>query len=68
MRARNSAFGRLFAARRGAGSELPTAVSAGNIYYGIWFPVIVCGAVFALGALLIQETKYRRIRDIGWWR
>ena len=64
MRARNSEFDRSFAARKGSGSGLPTAVSAGNIYYGIWFPVIVCGAFFALGALLIQETKDRRIRDI----
>jgi len=40
------------------------SVSAGNIYYGIWFPVIVCAAVFVLGALLITESKDRHIRDI----
>lgn len=40
------------------------SVSAGDIYYGIWFPVIVCAAVFVLGSFLIQESKDRRIRDI----
>ena len=40
------------------------SVSAGNIYYGIWFPVIVCAVVFTLGALLVKETKDYRIRDI----
>lgn len=40
------------------------SVSAGNIYYGIWFPVIVCAAVFALGAVLVKETKDYRIRAV----
>lgn len=40
------------------------SVRAGNIYFGIWFPVIVCAAVFVLGAFLIQETRKRRIRDV----
>jgi MFS family permease len=29
----------------------------GNIYSGLWFPIVVCSATVLIGALLIPETK-----------
>jgi hypothetical protein len=29
----------------------------GNIYYGLWYPVIIAGITFVVGALLVRETK-----------
>ena len=29
----------------------------GNIYYGLWYPIIIAAATFILGALFIRETK-----------
>lgn len=31
--------------------------ATGNIYSGLWFPIVVCGAVAVIGALIIPETK-----------
>jgi hypothetical protein len=44
------------------GGMLPltaTAVVAatGNIYYGLWYPIIVAALTFILGTLFIRETK-----------
>jgi hypothetical protein len=43
---------------------LATAIvaSRGNIYAGLWYPVIVALMSFVIGSLFIQETKDR---DIG---
>ena len=29
----------------------------GDIYSGLWFPIIICGATVLIGALLVPETK-----------
>ncbi|MBR0963844.1 MFS transporter [Bradyrhizobium diazoefficiens] len=31
--------------------------ATGNIYSGLWFPIVICGAVAVIGALIIPETK-----------
>jgi hypothetical protein len=49
------------------GGLLPTTAfmivaATGNIYAGIWYPVIVAGVTFVLAIFLLPET---RGRDIG---
>ena len=44
------------------GGLLPTTAFAivaqtGNIYNGLWYPVIIAGATFVIGLLFIRETK-----------
>jgi MFS family permease len=44
------------------GGLLPTTwfamvAATGNIYYGLWYPVIVAAATFVIGMLFIRETK-----------
>ena len=44
------------------GGLLPTTAFAmvaatGDIYYGLWYPVIVASATFAIGVFFIRETK-----------
>jgi hypothetical protein len=29
----------------------------GNIYSGLWYPILVAGMTFAVGLLLLRETK-----------
>jgi MFS family permease len=36
---------------------------AGNIYYGLWYPVIVALITVVVGALFLRETKDRSIQD-----
>jgi MFS family permease len=48
------------------GGFLPTIAFAivaatGNIYSGLWYPVIVASATVIIGALLLPETRDRRI-------
>ena len=48
------------------GGFLPTiafaiVASTGNIYSGLWYPVIVAAATAVIGALLLPETRGRRI-------
>jgi MFS family permease len=48
------------------GGLLPTISFAlvaqnGNIYYGLWYPVIVAAATFVIGLLFVPETKDRDI-------
>jgi len=33
----------------------------GNIYAGLWYPVIVAGITFVIGGLFIRETRDHRI-------
>ncbi|HUS24236.1 MAG TPA: MFS transporter [Candidatus Binatia bacterium] len=46
---------------------LATAMVArsGNIYYGLWYPVIVAVVTLIIGTLFLRETKDRRIDDHG---
>ena len=44
------------------GGLLPTTAFAivaqtGNMYNGLWYPIIIAGATFVLGTLFIKETK-----------
>jgi hypothetical protein len=29
----------------------------GDIYYGLWYPIIIAAATFVIGMLFIKETK-----------
>jgi len=31
--------------------------ATGNIYSGLWFPIVICGAVAIIGSLIVPETK-----------
>ena len=48
------------------GGLLPTTAFAivaqtGNIYNGLWYPIIIAGATFVIGMLFVRETKDRDI-------
>ena len=50
------------------GGLLPTTAFAivaqnGNIYSGLWYPVIVASATVVLGGLLVKETRGRPLQD-----
>ena len=44
---------------------LATAIvaKAGNIYAGLWYPIIVAVMTFIIGAIFVRETKDTRIHD-----
>ncbi|MBV8911011.1 MAG: MFS transporter, partial [Gammaproteobacteria bacterium] len=49
------------------GGFLPTVAFAlvaltGDIYYGLWYPIIVCIITVVVGALFLPETRDRHIR------
>ena len=33
----------------------------GDIFYGLWYPVVIAGATFVIGLLFVPETKDRDI-------
>ncbi len=37
--------------------------ATGDIYHGLWYPIVVALATFVIGTLFIRETKDRRIAD-----
>jgi MFS family permease len=40
------------------------AISAGNIYQGLWYPIIIASMTFVIGSLFLPETKdYELVRD-----
>jgi len=40
------------------------SISAGNIYQGLWYPIIIASMTFVIGALFMPETKdFAMIRD-----
>jgi len=48
------------------GGFLPTTAFAivaatGNIYAGLWYPIIIAGATFVIGMLFLPETKGRPV-------
>jgi MFS family permease len=50
------------------GGFLPTTAFAmvaatGDIYYGLWYPIVVAGATVVLGLFLLPETFKRKIDD-----
>jgi len=42
---------------------LSTVAATGNIYAGLYYPMIVAGATFIIGSLLLKETQGTRIWD-----
>src|SRR5205807_315604 len=36
--------------------------AAGNIYYGLWYPIVVAVMTFVVGTVLIKETKDHKVR------
>ncbi len=50
------------------GGFLPTTAFAmvaatGDIYYGLWYPIVVAAATTVIGLFLLPETSRRRIED-----
>jgi len=48
------------------GGLLPVAglsiiANTGNIYAGLYYPIVVAGATFVIGSLLLPETRHLRI-------
>src|SRR5262245_58395497 len=37
--------------------------AAGNIYYGLWYPIVVALMTFVIGLFFVKETKDHRIHD-----
>ncbi|HEX8300444.1 MFS transporter [Sphingomonas sp.] len=37
--------------------------ATGDIYYGLWYPVVAAAVTFVIGLLLLPETRTRRIED-----
>ena len=37
--------------------------SSGNIYQGLWYPIVVSIMSFVIGSLFLRETKDRDIRQ-----
>ena len=51
------------------GGMLPLTAGAlvaanGNIFAGLWYPVIVAASTFLLGTLFLRETKDRKIQTV----
>jgi hypothetical protein len=42
---------------------LSLVAGTGNIYAGLYYPMIVAGATFIVGSLLLKETQGTRIWD-----
>jgi MFS family permease len=42
---------------------LSAIAATGNIYAGLWYPVIVAGTTFVVGTLLLRETQQVKIWD-----
>ncbi len=38
-------------------------VFTGDIYSGLWFPIIVAAVTFVIGCAVLPETKDRDLRD-----
>ncbi len=36
---------------------------AGNIYYGLWYPIVVSVMTFVIGGLFVHETRHVRIHE-----
>mgnify|MGYP000983809174 CR=1 FL=1 len=41
----------------GEGTVEAMVAATGDIYYGLWYPVIVAAMTFVIGMLFIRETK-----------
>ena len=43
--------------RFAADHRLAIVAQTGNMYNGLWYPIIIAGATFVIGTLFIKETK-----------
>jgi hypothetical protein len=39
--------------------------ASGNIYAGLWYPVVVAAMTLVIGSLFLRETKDRKIHVVG---
>ena len=40
------------------------SISYGNIYYGLWYPIVIASMTFVIGVLFMRETKdLKLVRD-----
>jgi hypothetical protein len=51
------------------GGMLPLTATAlvaahGDIYYGLWYPIVVAAICFVIGSLFIRETKDHKISTV----
>jgi hypothetical protein len=37
--------------------------SAGNIYYGLWYPIVVALMTLVIGAIFLRDSKSFNIHD-----
>jgi hypothetical protein len=37
--------------------------SAGNIYYGLWYPIVVAAMTLVIGTLFLRDAKDFQIHD-----
>ena len=42
-----------------------SVAATGDIYAGLWYPIIVAAMAFVIGLVFLPETKDRDLRDIG---
>jgi len=42
---------------------LSTVAETGNIYAGLYYPMIIAGVTFVVGSLLLRETRGHKIWD-----
>ncbi|BBE72444.1 MFS transporter [Oharaeibacter diazotrophicus] len=52
------------------GGFLPTTAFAmvaatGDIYYGLWYPIVVAAMTLVIGTLFVRETKDNDVHDLG---
>jgi len=41
-----------------------SVAATGNLYAGLWYPVVIAATAFVVGLIFLPETKDRDIRDI----
>ena len=46
---------------KGEAAKAEIVAATGNIYSGLWYPIIVAGAGLIIGMLLLPETRDRKL-------
>jgi hypothetical protein len=39
------------------------SAAKGDIYYGLWYPIIIAAVTFIIGMIFLRETKNNSIHD-----
>jgi len=55
-------IGFVLALMLGAAPMLWAQASSGNIYYGLWYPIVVAAVTLVIGTLFLKETKDHKVR------